>query len=263
MTVPVLHRRTGEVVANRPLGSYRQLSVVLPSLPRPARPGQFLVSPPVAAHQVLPRTWWVADERTEPGFGSTLDLVVPERADTGLPQVGEQLALTGPIGRGYGIPTTPVTAVVVTEGAAGATARWLCERLRAAGCPTHLVSVATDPDLHVDLVRARRSADGVVLVEPTDVVASLHRLVAHRSPSVLYAVGPVALSATVARVAEEAGVVSQVAGVEIGSNVASVCGHGLCGACDLPLAERRETWVRPCSAGPVVPGDVVDWENLS
>lgn len=262
MTAPVLHRRTGEVVANRPLGSYRQVSVVLPSLPGPTRPGQFLIGPPEEADRVLPRTWWVAGEHTEKGFGSTLDLVVPDGAVPDLPQVGDRLALTGPVGRGYGVPTAPVTAVVATEGAAGAAARWLCDRLRAAGCRTHLVSVAPDPDLHVDLVRARRSADEVVLVEPDDVARALHRVASDRVASVLYAVGPVPLSATVARVAAEVGVVSQVAGVEIGPTVSSVCGHGLCGGCDLPIAGRREAWVRPCSEGPVVRGDVVDWVGI-
>lgn len=262
MTAPALHRRTGEVVADRPLGRYRLLSFVLPSLPGPTRPGQFLVGPPGQADRVLPRTWWVAGERTEPGFGSTLDVVVLDQPAAELPHVGERLALTGPIGRGYGIPTAPVTAVVATEGAAGATARWLCDRLREAGCGTHLVSVADDPDLHVDLVRARRSTDGVVLIEPDEVGPALHRVLADQGASVLYAVGPVALSVTAARVAAEAGVVSQVAGVELGPAVSSVCGHGLCGSCDLPLAGRREAWIRPCADGPVVRGDLVDWGSI-
>ncbi|WP_162802195.1 hypothetical protein [Ornithinimicrobium murale] len=146
----------------------------------------------------------------------------------------------------------------MTEGAAAATARWLCERLRAVGCSAHLLSVARDPEQHVDLVRARRSADGVVLVEPPGVPDALTGLAQSTTAAVLYAVGPVSLSATVAQVAGQVGAVSQVSGLPL-DDTAAVCGHGLCGACDLPLAGRRESWVRACSDGPVLRGDLVDW----
>lgn len=271
MTRSQLRRRVGEVVANRPVGSFRHVSVVLPTLPAPARPGQFVVAAPASPHHVLPRTWWVAGEHTEPGFGSTIDLVVRD-GDSPLPEAGDSIALTGPLGRGFGLPTTAVTAVVVAQGEAGAAGRWLCERLRAVGCTPHLVSVARDPEHHVDLVRARRSAQGVVLVEPDGLQETLTAQVSTTGAAVLYAVGPVALSATVARVAEQAGVVSQVTGVEFGGRTPEdtdvlggndVCGHGLCGACDLPLAGRREAWVRPCADGPVLRGDLVDWEKVT
>ncbi|NLG22498.1 MAG: dihydroorotate dehydrogenase electron transfer subunit [Actinomycetales bacterium] len=257
MSAPTLHRRAGEVVANRPLGAYRQLSVVLPALATPARPGQFVIVPPARADHVLPRTWWVAGERTEAGFGTTLELVVP---GTGaLPAPGEELQLTGPVGRGFGLPTTPVTAVVAAQGAAGAAARWLCELLRSVGCTVHLVSCADEPEQHVDLVLARRSADGVVLTELGSAAATLADLTHTLTPSVLYAAGPLSLSRTVALVAERAGAVSQVSGVGIGAE--GLCGHGLCGACDLPLRATagRGATVRPCADGPVLRGAVVDW----
>lgn len=264
MTDVVGARRAGEVVATRPLGAYRQLSVVLPALPAPARPGQFVTVPPGRADRVLPRTWWITGEHTEVGFGSTLELVVAEHPDEEgpLPEPGDVLAVSGPLGRGFGMPTTPVCAVVVTQGAAGAVGRWLTERLRAVGCAAHLVSCAEDPDQHVDLVQARRSADGVVLTEPRAAAAVVADLTERTAASVLYAVGPVSLSRTVARVASQLGRVSQVTGVEVGA--AGVCGHGLCGACDLPLAagHRRRARIRPCSDGPVLRGDLVGWESL-
>ncbi|MCK0114244.1 hypothetical protein MWU75_19065 [Ornithinimicrobium sp. F0845] len=262
MSAPLLHRRAGEVVANRPLGAYRQLSVVLPALATPARPGQFVITPPARADQVLPRTWWVAGERTEPGFGTTLELVVPDPpgGSGALPAPGDELLLTGPVGRGFGLPTTPVTAVVATQGAAGAAGRWLCERLRTVGCAVHLVSCADEPEQHVDLVLARRSADGVILTEPAGAEAALTSLTERVHPSVLYAVGPLSLSRTVAEVAAGTGAVSQVSGVDIGAD--GLCGHGLCGACDLPLHESAGSGstVRPCAEGPVLRGGLVDWE---
>lgn len=263
MSTALLHRRTGEVVANRPLGAYRQLSVVLlPGLAAPARPGQFVVVPAARADQVLPRTWWVAGERTESGFGTTLELVVPEseprEVSGGLPLPGEELHLTGPVGRGFGLPTSPVAAVVATQGVAGAAARWLCERLRGAGCAAHLVSCADDPEWHVDLVQARRSADGVVLTEPAAVEGALTETAERVTASVLYAVGPVSLSRTVTRVAAARGVVSQVSGLDIGGE--GLCGQGLCGACDLPLTGSVPgARVRPCADGPVLRGSLVDW----
>lgn len=257
-------RRAGEVVATRRIGAYRQLSIVLPALSATARPGQFVTVPPGRADRVLPRTWWVSGEHTEVGFGSTLEVVVAEDPDEEgpLPEAGDVLALSGPLGRGFGLPTTPVSAVVVTQGAAGAVARWLAERLKTVGCAAHLVSCAEDPDQHVDLVQARRSADGVVLTEPRAAAAVVADLTERTAASVLYAVGPVSLSRTVAAVARQLGRVSQVTGVEIGA--ADVCGHGLCGGCDLPVEAGRGRGgrIRPCSDGPVLRGDLVAWESL-
>lgn len=261
MNARLLRRRAGEVVANRPLGAYRQVSVVLPALPGPARPGQFVIVSPGRPDRVLPRTWWLAGERTEAGFGSTLELVVPdgEPGEPALPEAGDQLELTGPLGRGFGLPTTAVTAIVATEGAAGAVGRWLAERLRDSGSEVHLLSCAADPEQHVDLVQARRVADGVVLSHPDQAGSALVQLAQRTAASVLYAAGPLALSATVARVAAQTGVVSQVTGVDIGGP--GVCGHGLCGGCELPLISGRRVGarVRPCSEGPVLRGDLVDW----
>lgn len=265
MSAPLLHRRAGEVVAQRPLGVYRQLSVVLPTLAVPARPGQFVIAPPALPDRVLPRTWWVAGERTEAGFGSTLELVVPEPGpkDGSLPEPGDLLELTGPVGRGFGLPTAPVRALVATEGAAGAVGRWLAERLKAAGCRIHLLSCASDPELHVDLVQARRVADEVVLTDPEQAPSVLQQLTERAAVSVLYAVGPVSLSAAAAQVAEAAGIVSQVSGVDIGAS--DICGHGLCGGCELPVAPGRRPGarVRPCAEGPVLRAELVDWAAVA
>ena len=69
--------------------------------------------------------------------------------------------------------------------------------------------------------------------------------------SVLYAAGPVELSTQVAAVAARLGRISQVTALDVGAD--SVCGHGLCGSCDLPLAARGASAVRPCTEGPVLP----------
>ena len=257
-----LVRRTGEVVAHRPLGAYRQLSVALPALTAPVRPGQFVVVPPARSDTVLSRTWWVSGERTEPGFGTTLELVVPQEEEApALPEAGESLDLTGPLGRGFGLPTSAVPVVVVAQGVAGAAGRWLAQRLQAAGCTVHLVSCAPDPERHVDLVLARRSADSVVLTDPVDAGEVVADVARRAVASVMYAVGPVSLSATVSRVAAQAGIVCQVSALDIGSE--TVCGHGLCGACDLPLVAPRGATVRPCAQGPVLRGDLVAWEQGS
>src|SRR5699024_5882765 len=155
--------------------------------------GQFLLAASASPDEVLARTWWLSGEQTEPGFGSTLEVVVAD--DVLLPGPGGQLALTGPVGRGFGVPTSPVPAVVLTQGAAAGAARWLAERLQAAGCPVHLVSVASDPEEHLDLVRVRRVADGVLLTEREGLAASTRSLAQSVQPAVLYAVGPLWLSA--------------------------------------------------------------------
>ena len=255
MSTTRLERCTGEVVATRALGAYRHLSVVRPALPRPARPGQFVLLPPAPGPRVLSQSWWLAGARTEAGFGSTLEFVVPEAPD--LPAPGEELVLTGPVGRGYGLPTTPVQVVVATQGPAGGAARWLTERLRGRGCTVHLLSCAADPEEHVDLVQARRTVESVVLTDPEGAAGALTDLATRRAAAVLYAVGPLSLSATVARVAARRDLVCQVSCLEVGAD--DRCGHGLCGACELPLSGQPQRAVRPCVDGPVLRGDQVRW----
>lgn len=244
-----------EVVADRPLGAYRQLSLALPSTGVSARAGQFVVVPPADPRSVLPRSWWVCGAGDDPDYGSTLEVVVEESEPT--PAVGEHLPVLGLLGRALAAPTPAVPAVVVGHEGGGAVARWWGARLRERGCAVHLVLVATDPDRQVDVVGARRTADTVLLTDEPGAPAAVEAAVTGHAAAVLYAVTPLRLSATLAAVAQRWGLPSQLTAFEAGRT--DRCGTGLCGGCDLETAASPRHRVRPCVDGPAVRGDLVRW----
>lgn len=259
---PTLTPVTAEVVAVRPVGAYHQVSLSLPGpvapsvgTPAPVTPraGQMLVHQHRRGGVVLPDTWWVAGADLDPVHGATVEVVV-ERPPA---PPGSGLRVLGPLGRGFVAPRPAVPVLVVAHELGQAPALWWARELAERGCPTHLVLVAAHPGRHVDLVRARRGAASVLLCEPGALGEVLARAVTSSDAAVLYAVGPRGVCRVVARVAESAGVVSQVTAFDAAT--AGGCGTGLCGACEMPASGLPRRRIRPCADGPVLRGDLLDW----
>lgn len=249
---PVVH---ATVSALRPVGRYDVLSLSVPSSPDwgRARPGQLVVVPvDPGLGQVLPRAYWLADVVVDPVHGTTIELVLP----AGAPVPGGQLRLLGPLGRGFPLPTTPVSTLVVAHEGSAAPVRWLVGLLRERGCTVHVVLSAEDPDRHLDPGVLRRLAHSVVLTRPSDLAAELTARLDDPAtdPALVLATGPGDLVGEVVRQGLPRGRVVRVAALDPDS--AAVCGTGVCGWCELHVqdgADRRR--VRPCLEGPVLPGE--------
>lgn len=258
MSQPLLGPLEAEVVATRPEGAFQHVSLTVPDpgggRSPLSRPGQFVVVPPeTGGGRVLPRTWWLAGAHGGPGHPRTLEVVLSP-VDL-LP--GDRLRLTGPVGRGFTLPTEAVPAVVVGHEAAQGPARWLAALLAARGGPVHLVLSARDGDHHLDLVTARRTAAGVQLTTAAGVGEAVLAEATRHGAGVVYAVGPADVVRAAAAAARKAGVVSQVTAFDAGG--AETCGVGLCGGCTVHLAGPAGEAVpaRPCAVGPVVRGDLL------
>lgn len=251
MTGAVLGAVTAEVVSARSDGAAQHLTLAVARAAQPPRPGQFLQVPPLPGEaDVLPRTWWLAGGREDPAHGTTLEAVVPG----GTWHPGDELSLRGPVGRGFPLPSEPVTCVVVGHEAGQAPARWLAALLRDRGCATTLVLSARDADHHLDLVPARRVSERVLLTAPEELREVLRRHAASVPVDLLYAAGPLPLTEDAAGVAVELGAASQVTAFDAGGG--PWCGVGLCGTCAVELAgPRGRHRIRPCAEGPVVRGD--------
>ena len=258
----------GEVVATKRIGAFRHLTLTAPGVPERFRAGTF-VAVTVADH-VARRALWVHRVRASSAYGPTLDVVVEARGSgtqwlTAQP-VGARIAIPGPLGRPFALPTEPVACLLVGEGYAAAPLFPLAERLRERGCQVSLVVSAPDEAHLLSALEARRSARSVTVLTADGSVGvrgrvtdALDDLVARSDADIVYAAGPTPVLAAAASAAERSGAWSQVA-VE----APTPCGTGLCHGCPLPVVgeDGVDRVVRACTEGPVVRGDRVRWDAL-
>lgn len=282
---------TGQLLATRPAGAYRHLTVTAPGVAELARPGQFvaLAVGDATSATLLRRCFSIheasvgQDEsagdgpagRRAPGRGgSTVDtvelVVAPHGPGTRwlvqLPPRAE-VDVVGPLGRPFRLPTDPVACVLVGGGYGSAPLFWLARQLRARGCHVEIVLGAASEDRLFGVAEARRVADGVSVTTDdgsagtrgwvSDVLPQVIRL---SGAAVVYGCGPMGMLRAVTQVAARTGAVAQVAVEE-----SMACGVGVCMTCVLPVVggDGRTRMVRSCVEGPVFPGDRVRWDAMS
>ncbi|MGH3362418.1 MAG: hypothetical protein ACRDOM_08160 [Nocardioides sp.] len=260
---------TGEVLASKKVGAYRQLTLVAPGVPERFRPGTF-VALSTGPERIGRRAMWIHRIKPTGGYGATIEIVV-ERVGDGtawladLP-TGARVEVTGPLGRPFALPKEPVSCVLVGEGYAAAPMFPLAERLRERDCAVTLVVAGSDEAHLLSALEARRSARAVTVVTG-DGSIGIRGTVADVLPDVLgqaraevvYAAAPATTLHAVAVAAEQAGAWSQTA-----LESAMTCGTGLCQGCAVPVVgeDGVPRMVRGCVDGPVFRGDRVRWAEL-
>lgn len=259
---------TAEVVGNRALGAFRQLTLRLPGYSEPIRPGSFLLTT-VGEPRLARRALWVHQVRTQAGR-QVIDVVVdPHGAGTtwlaGLPE-GGLLPVTGPLGRPFALPRQPVACLLVGESWHAAPLFGLAERLAARDCSVTLVLGAPDHTRILPTPSLRRvvrevlvcTEDGSLGV-PGRLSDVVPQIAARVGAEVFYASAGLATSAHVVAEAEARGAWSQVT-----LETPFTCGTGLCHGCPVPAVNEggRVREVRACVEGPVFRGDRVAWHEL-
>ena len=259
-----------EVIGNTAVGAYRHLTLVTPGLAELARPGQFvaLAVGDGTSSMLLRRSFSIHKVSPSGTYGGTTELIVAAhgpgtQALTAL-EPGDQVSVIGPLGRGFPLPCEPVPCILVGGGYGSAPLFWLAEQLRERGCAVEIVLGAASADRLFGVVEARRFADGVTVTTDdgsagsqgwvSDVVPGL---VERTGAGVIYACGPMGMLRSLSTIADEHGIVAQVAVEE-----SMACGVGICMTCVMPVTDPDGTtsMVRSCLDGPVFRGDRVRWE---
>jgi dihydroorotate dehydrogenase electron transfer subunit len=258
-----------EVLAYRRIGAYHSLTFVAPEIAERTEPGQFVSVAVGASGALLRRPFSVFAVSKHGPWAGTVEIVF-DVVGVGTRWLAERskhdvVDLVGPLGRPFPLPQKPVGCLLVGGGYGAAPLLYLAQRLQQQGLRTDMVIGAATSERVFNAIEAKRlSASARFTTEDgslgtrgvvTDV---LDELLDSSSAEVIYACGPMAMLAAVARLARRRQVPCQVAVEE-----AMACGVGVCWTCVLPY-RRKGGWdnLRACIDGPVFNAARIGWDRV-
>ncbi len=210
------------VSANEPVGPYTLVRLDRGPL-EPGEPGQFFMLE--APGRVLPRPFSLC-VAPDGELGFLVDPIGPgTRAIAGL-VVGERIAVTGPLGRGYDLDVE--RPLLVGGGIGIAPLPYLSSRL---GSPPAVLGFRTDAHAEAAVL----VPNATVVVDPTLVTEALPA-----DPGDVLACGPEPMLDALAAL---------VPGAQLAHEAPMACGYGACYGCVVP---RDGSYVRLCVDGPVL-----------
>jgi dihydroorotate dehydrogenase electron transfer subunit len=260
----------GEVVGVDILGGGMvEVSARLPHLAATAQPGQFAQLRCGAGFiPLLRRPFSVAWTDSDIAAFVLAPVGVGTRILASL-RPGDSLTALGPLGQGFTTTSALSRALCVSGGLGCAPFPLLIRALRSQGKTVTVVSGAANAQLLYPAERFARGDDGVTVVELTvdgsrGVRGLATSVVADHldGDTCVYACGPNPMLAALARTV--GGCASPPPSAEVSLEAPMGCGFGTCLGCALPVhgGAGETAWALCCTAGPVMPLDSVDWEEL-
>ena len=257
----IIHE-TAEVLSNIPLGpGYYRLRLSCHRQYAFALPGQFvmirfieqidpLLPRPFSIHRLIKK------EDGTIGLEILYKVVGKGTHLLSLKQAGDCLSLTGPLGRGFAIPTDAKHIKIVAGGIGVAPMIFFLDRLREQKPDLAGVEIFLGGRSKADLVCLDElSSFGLRLHITTDdgssgdqclVTDPLEIAVAENRPDIIVACGPMEMLACVAGIAEKYGVACQVS-----IETMMACGMGACLGCAVAGRKSSDKYLHACLNGPV------------
>ena len=278
-----VHRVVAEVLESERLpGEHHRLLLGAPRIAEDASPGQFIHvwchppeeidRPPTAA--ILRRPLSISRLRPPDGIEVLLRVRgVGGRLLAGARR-GDRFDLLGPLGRGFRMPASMRTAVVVVGGIGIAPASFLVQRLTSALINTTvLVGAARDDSLPYRVERtpgqparlpefAALGAEVAFVSEAADALLASHLLerclpAFDPASTEIMAIGPRAM---LKRIVE---LVGHRLPVQVSLEERMACGLGACRSCVVPVrSDQGPQYKTVCRDGPVFYAGEIDWERL-
>ena len=250
------------ILSNKRIGAYHQILLSIGDLASLCRPGNFVAIAVggESSKMILRRAFAISRITHGSASGGAMELIVAPHGSgsrwiCAQPE-GSDIDIVAPLGKAFGIPTSPVNALLVGGGYGSAPLFGLAEVLKARGCRVDmLLGASTGSKIYAPL-EGKRSASTLKIYtedgsmgERGRVTAPISALIQRGTIDVIYSCGPMSMLRAISDLTEGTDVVHQCAVEE-----SMACGIGICMTCVLPVKGEDGTisMLRSCIDGPVM-----------
>ena len=253
------------VLNNRRVGVYHQIVLEVGELVKNIKPGNFIaISVGGENSRMVLRRAFAISRISDRG---TIELIVSPHGGGSKwlceQTEGKVIDVITPLGTAFGIPTEPVTALLVGGGYGSAPLFGLAEVLKSRGCRVIMALGASTASKIYAPLEGKRAATLLKIFtedgsagEQGRVTDSLPDLITEHDARVIYSCGPMPMLEALSKIAVAADIAHQCAVEE-----SMACGVGICMTCVMPV--KSETGeiknLRSCIDGPVMDGESVQW----
>ena len=260
------------IVSNKKVGQYHQIIVNVGDLAGVCKPGNFVAINVGgdSSSMILRRAFAISRVSTSTTFGGTMELIVAPHGQGSkwLCAQGEGVLLdiVAPLGTAFGIPTTPVSVLLVGGGYGSAPLFGLAEVLNARGCRVDMLLGASTASKIYAPMEGKRAVNSIRIYtedgsmgQEGRVTDPIQQIIEDLDVAVVYSCGPMAMLSAITQITDAMSVVHQCAVEE-----AMACGIGVCMTCVLPVKndDGSVSMLRSCIDGPVMDGSSVQWNQV-
>jgi dihydroorotate dehydrogenase electron transfer subunit len=261
---------TSTILSNKRVGAYHQILLSIGDLASVCRPGNFVAIAVggESSKMILRRAFAISRITHGSASGGAMELIVAPHGSGSrwlcAQQEGSEIDIVAPLGKAFGIPTSPVNALLVGGGYGSAPLFGLAEVLKSRGCRVDmLLGASTGSKIYAPL-EGKRSASTLKIYtedgsmgERGRVTTPIASLIEQGSVDVIYSCGPMSMLRAISDITFETDVVHQCAVEE-----SMACGIGICMTCVLPVKDEdgNISMLRSCIDGPVMDATSVAWD---
>jgi dihydroorotate dehydrogenase electron transfer subunit len=257
------------IVSNKKVGQYHQIIINVGDLASLCKPGNFVAINVGgdSSSMILRRAFAISRVSVNSTFGGTMEIIAAPHGQGSkwLCAQGEGVVLdiVAPLGTAFGIPTEPVSVLLVGGGYGSAPLFGLAEVLNARGCRVDMLLGASTASKIYAPMEGKRAVNSIRIFtedgsmgQTGRVTDPISEIVRDLDIAVVYSCGPMAMLSAITKITDSLSVVHQCAVEE-----AMACGIGVCMTCVLPVENEDGTvsMLRSCIDGPVMDGSKVQW----
>jgi dihydroorotate dehydrogenase electron transfer subunit len=258
------------ILSNKRVGAYHQILLNVGDIVKNCRPGNFVAISVGGdtSKMILRRAFAISRVSESSQYGGTMELIVAPHGSGSkwlCSQLeGTEIDIVAPLGTAFGIPTEPISALLIGGGYGSAPLFGLADVLKARGCKVDMLLGASVGSKIYAPMEGKRSVNSLKIYtedgsmgETGRVTENLLDIVKDRNIDVIYSCGPMPMLSAITALVADTDVIHQCAVEE-----SMACGIGICMTCVLPVRNEdgSTSMLRSCIDGPVMDGSTVRWD---